>query len=169
MRTKIMKIYGFGAANAEICLFLCMIYSSPYGTIELTATPCGLTSLHLCDAKRTSDCNVPSEALRWLDIYFSGNVPDFLPPLNLDGVSDFARRVYEATLQVPFGQTATYGEIAHRIGCRSPRAVGQALHRNPIWLIIPCHRIIGANGSLTGYAGGNSLKSRLLTHESIEI
>lgn len=145
-----------------------MIYHSPFGPIELTGTPTLLTGLRFAGEASTSDCKVPHEAIRWLDIYFSGSAPDFLPPFQLGDFSDFARRVYEATLSVAFGHTATYGEIARRIGCRSAQAVGQALHRNPLWLIIPCHRIIGTNGSLTGYAGGYSLKARLLAHESAE-
>lgn len=143
-----------------------MIYHSPLGQIELSGTPTLLTTLRFAGETTVSDSEAPAEAIRWLDIYFSGSAPDFLPQFQLVGVSDFARRVYEATLEVTFGHTATYGEIARRIGCRSARAIGQALHRNPLWLIIPCHRIIGSNGSLAGYAGGNSLKARLLAHES---
>lgn len=103
---------------------------------------------------------------RWLDLYFSGQVPDFIPPYSLNTVTPFGRKVLEAVLDIPFGQTATYGDIAKAIGCRSAQAVGQALKRNPIWLIIPCHRITAANGC-GGYAGGLQLKQALLVHENI--
>ena len=104
------------------------------------------------------------EARRWLDIYFSGREPDFMPPLLLRGTS-FQQRVWEALLTIPYGQTVTYGELAHQLGCRSAQAVGGAVGRNPIAIIVPCHRIVGTNGSLTGYAGGLDRKRALLQLE----
>ena len=103
---------------------------------------------------------------RWLDIYFSSHEPDFTPPLSLQG-TPFQRRVWEALLAIPYGQTVTYGELAHQLGCRSAQAIGGAVGRNPIAIIVPCHRIVGTNGSLTGYAGGLDLKRSLLRLEGI--
>lgn len=106
----------------------------------------------------------------WLDIYFSGTAPDFTPPLSLR-TTPFRRAVWEILLKIPFGQTMTYGEIAEKTAEQmnrphmSAQAVGGAVGHNPISLIIPCHRVIGANGSLTGYAGGVDRKRRLLEME----
>lgn len=101
---------------------------------------------------------------RWLDGYFSGHKPDFTPPLLLKG-TEFQRRVWEALLSIPYGQTVTYGELAHHIGCCSAQAVGGAVGRNPISIIVPCHRVVGVDGSLIGYAGGIDCKRALLDLE----
>ena len=111
-----------------------------------------------------------AETERWLDIYFSGKAPDFTPTLDLGGTA-FRRAVWEILLTIPYGRTMTYGEIAERMteqadGTRvSARAVGGAVGHNPVSLIVPCHRVIGADGSLTGYAGGIERKIRLLEAE----
>ena len=91
-----------------------------------------------------------------------------MPKLSLKG-SPFQQKVWQELLNINYGQTTTYGAIAKRIGCRSAQAVGQAIHRNPIAIIIPCHRVIGADGSLTGYASGLELKRKLLELEGITI
>ena len=110
------------------------------------------------------------DACRWLDIYFSGKAPDFTPKLNMR-TSPFRKRVWEIMLTIPFGQTMTYGEIAARIAKEkglnrmSAQAVGGAVGHNSISLIIPCHRVVGTSGSLTGYAGGIDKKVRLLQME----
>ncbi len=107
---------------------------------------------------------------RWLDVYFSGRAPDFTPPLS-PAATPFRKTVWELLLTVPYGRTTTYGAIAARIAKRyglarmSAQAVGGAVGRNPISLIIPCHRVIGADGSLTGYAAGVGLKAKLLALE----
>ena len=107
---------------------------------------------------------------RWLDTYFSGKAPDFTPKLNMR-TSAFRKKVWEIMLAIPFGQTMTYGGIAARIakdkGLKrmSAQAVGSAVGHNSISLIIPCHRVVGTNGSLTGYAGGIDKKVRLLQME----
>ena len=101
---------------------------------------------------------------RWLDIYFSGREPDFIPPLSLKG-TPFQQRVWKELHTIPYGHTVTYGELARRLGCRSAQAVGGAVGRNPISIIVPCHRVVGANGSLTGYAGGLDRKRALLELE----
>ena len=103
------------------------------------------------------------QAEEWLSQYFSGRAPDFTPPLAPRGTA-FARAVWRELMTVPFGATVTYGELARRLSA-SPRAVGGAVGRNPISLIIPCHRVIGADGRLTGYAGGLERKERLLALE----
>lgn len=143
-----------------------MIYSSPIGALELAFDGPVLTSLHLTLAgpripAPASPSNVP--AIRWLDCYFSGREPDFIPPLEPQG-TPFQRRVWQELLKVPYGHTVTYGELARRIGCRSAQAVGQALNRNPIAIIIPCHRVVAASG-LGGYAYGPDIKRKLLNLE----
>ncbi len=110
------------------------------------------------------------EAVKWLDEYFGGRAPAFTPKLKLDA-TPFRRAVWEILLTVPYGRTMTYGEVAERLAKQtgaervSARAVGGAVGRNPISLIIPCHRIVGADGSLTGYAGGIDRKKKLLEME----
>ena len=110
------------------------------------------------------------DALRWLDIYFSRQKPDFLPKLHLIG-TDFQREVWDILLEIPYGQTVTYGEIARKIADKrglktmSAQAVGGAVGHNRVSVIVPCHRVIGSDGSLTGYAGGIERKIRLLDIE----
>ena len=110
------------------------------------------------------------ETCRWLDIYFTGKDPGFTPKLNMR-TSAFRKKVWEILLTIPFGQTMTYGEIAARIAREggskrmSAQAVGGAVGHNLISLIIPCHRVVGTNGSLTGYGGGIDKKIRLLQLE----
>ena len=110
-------------------------------------------------------------AAEWLDCYFAGKRPDGIQvPLAPKG-SPFRQSVWEALQEIPYGETATYGEIARRLekkaenGKMSARAVGGAVGHNPIGILIPCHRVIGADGSLTGYAGGVERKAWLLAHE----
>lgn len=96
--------------------------------------------------------------VRWLDTYFSGSIPDFLPPLNPAG-TPFRHKVWKQLLTIPYGATTCYGAIAQAIGCRSARAIGNAVGHNPVSIIIPCHRVVGSDGSLTGYAGNIDRKS----------
>lgn len=115
-----------------------------------------------------------SAARRWLDIYFSGKEPDLLPPLCPVG-SAFRQAVWQILLQIPYGQTTTYGEIARQLAEEqglprmSAQAVGGAVGHNAISVIIPCHRVVGTNGSLTGYAGGIDKKIRLLELEHTDM
>lgn len=149
-------------------------YSSPLGEILLAANDNGLTGLWFYGAKyfaaeledeRTEKLTpVLRQTLRWLDIYFSGSEPDFMPPLELHG-SDFRRRVWAELEKIPYGETVTYGEIAKKLGVKSAQAVGGAVGHNPVSIIVPCHRVLGADGSLTGYAGGTDKKARLLELE----
>lgn len=159
-------------------------HESPLGGITLASDGealCGLWfdgqrhfGSTLGDQPEKRELPVFGDADRWLDLYFGGVNPGFTPPLHLIG-SDFQRRVWEALLQIPYGQTRTYGEIAQQVaeergtGRTSARAVGSAVARNPISLVIPCHRVVGTNGSLTGYAGGVGRKVRLLELEGADL
>ena len=113
---------------------------------------------------------VMAEAIRWLDIYFSGATPDFTPSLHFSG-TPFQMEVWNILQTIPYGETMTYGEIASILAKQqgflsmSAQAVGNAVGRNPVSIIVPCHRVIGANGNLTGYAGGIDKKRALLTLE----
>lgn len=148
--------------------------SSPLGEMLLAANDNGLTGLwfygakyfaaDLEDARTEKLTPVLRQTLRWLDTYFSGSEPDFMPPLELHG-SDFRRRVWAELAKIPYGETVTYGEIAKKLGVKSAQAVGGAVGHNPVSIIVPCHRVLGADGSLTGYAGGTDKKARLLELE----
>lgn len=114
------------------------------------------------------------EAKNWLDIYFSGRNPDLLPPLKY-GSTSFRKLVCDIMLTIPYGETMTYGEIAKSaakvlgVEKMSAQAVGGAVGHNPISIMIPCHRVVGAKGNLTGYAGGLERKEKLLALEGIDI
>lgn len=109
----------------------------------------------------------------WLDEYFGGKIPSFTPEFDISSLTPFQQRVAALTLEIPYGKTATYGEIADIIAAErgitkmSSRAVGGAVGKNPICIIIPCHRVLGANGAITGYGGGISNKITLLNIEKI--
>lgn len=147
-------------------------YTSPLGEILLAADERGLTGLWFEGQKYFAaglaeavegETELIKAARRWLDIYFSGREPDFTPPLHMPG-TPFRERVWAALLEIPYGETVTYGELAAKLNS-SPRAVGSAVGRNPVSLIVPCHRVLGADGSLTGYAGGVERKEYLLKLE----
>ena len=133
----------------------------------------GLLKHRLDCAER--DVPVFRETRRWLDIYFSGRQPDFTPRYRMDGLTPFRREVVEAMLAIPFGETATYGDIAavlakrHGIAKMSAQAVGGAVGWNPICIIVPCHRVVGANRSLVGYGGGIKNKVGLLALEGLTL
>ena len=149
-------------------------YTSPLGGITLTSDGIALTGLYFDDEK---DCPPKTRTHRkarplfrtvkaWLDLYFAGKEPHFMPALSPDGTA-FQQAVWEILRTIPYGETTTYGAIAKRLekntGKRmSAQAVGGAVGRNPISILIPCHRVIGADGSLTGYAGGLDKKEYLL-------
>ena len=127
-------------------------------------------SKHRLDCEER-DLPVFRETRRWLDIYFSGHQPDFTPHYRMDGLTPFRREVVDAMLAIPFGVTATYGDIAaalakkHGIAKMSAQAVGGAVGWNPICVIVPCHRVVGAGQSLVGYGGGIRNKAGLLSLE----
>lgn len=159
-------------------------YDSPLGGILLAADDVGLTGLWfdgqkyfargLPNERIEQETSVLAEAKRWLDIYFTGKAPDFTPPLHPIG-SAFRRSVWEILLQIPYGQTVTYGEIARQLAKKqgldrmSAQAVGGAVGHNEISIIIPCHRVVGADGGLTGYAGGIGKKEKLLELERADM
>ena len=158
-------------------------YQSPMGRILLAADDAGLTGLwfegqkyfasRLGSTYEKRDIPVLAEAKRWLAVYFSGRKPDFSVPLHLTG-TDFQNAVWELLCTIPYGQTSTYGEIAERLAVKrgvphmSARAVGGAVGRNAISIMIPCHRVVGRSGSLTGYAGGIDRKVQLLLLEGVD-
>ena len=113
------------------------------------------------------------ETVRWLDIYFGGGVPDFVPAYRVGNMTDFRGEVQEKMREIPYGETVTYGDIARAIaekrgvGRMSAQAVGGAVGANPICIIVPCHRVMGAGGKLTGYGGGIDNKKSLLKLEGI--
>lgn len=158
-------------------------YSSPLGKILLTSDGEALTGLWFEGGKyvpgfsSASACSLPvfDETSRWLDIYFTGRQPDFMPPVKFPEASSFRREVWEILRGIPYGTTVTYGEIASMLAARrgipmmSSRAVGGAVGHNPVGIIVPCHRVMGSDGSLTGYAGGLDRKIRLLELEGLKV
>ena len=159
-------------------------YDSPLGGICLAADALGLTGLWF-DGEKYFGSNLPAnpvrqeteiltESKRWLDVYFSGREPDFLPPLRYD-TTPFRKQVCDIMQTIPYGKTMTYREIAAELAARqgvsrmSAQAVGGAVGHNPISIMIPCHRVVGTNGSLTGYAGGINRKIRLLELEHTDM
>ncbi|MCM1153775.1 MAG: methylated-DNA--[protein]-cysteine S-methyltransferase [Roseburia sp.] len=155
-------------------------YESPLGGILLAADESGLTglwfegqkyfALYLDKENEEKELPIFEQARKWLDIYFSGKEPGFKLPLHFTG-SAFQREVWEILYQIPYGQTVTYGDIASQLAEKkgldrmSAQAVGGAVARNAISIIVPCHRVVGRNGSLTGYAGGIDKKIALLKME----
>ena len=141
---------------------------SPIGPLGLVASESGLQAV-LFDGRRIrpdGTSPVLAEAARQLGEYFEGDLVDFDLPLELSG-TDFQRRCWLALATIPYGQTVSYGEQARRLGLASDaaRAVGAANGQNPLPIVLPCHRVIGANGSLTGFGGGLHVKRFLLEHE----
>lgn len=138
-------------------------YSSPLGTIVLESDGKVLTGLRFADEAASGEADIPiiAEVRQWLDDYFGGIQPRNVPRMHPQG-TDFQRKIWQALLTINYGHTKTYGEIAKLVGCRSARAVGQAISRNPIALIIPCHRVVGAHGALGGYTFGTERKEKLL-------
>lgn len=159
-------------------------YDSPLGGITIASNGEAITGLWFEGQKYFGDTlseqyvekklPVFEEAERWLDIYFQGKEPDFMPPLLME-TTPFRKSVWEIMLEIPYGKTMTYGEIAERIANQkgivrmSAQAVGGAVGHNSISLMIPCHRVVGTNGSLTGYAGGIDKKVKLLTLEKADM
>ena len=155
-------------------------YTSPLGPIAIESDGQAITSLRFsiekaCVASTTQEkagdeaataLPIIAETIQWLDDYFAGKRPCNVPRLNPQGTA-FQKRVWQALLTIPYGETLSYGEIAQMVGCRSAQAVGQAVGRNPIALIIPCHRVIAAHGKIGGYEYGIEIKKRLLELEQL--
>lgn len=155
------------------------IYTSPLGPIVIESDGQAITSLRFSNEQVHADSTgqgdeilkeaattlpIIAETIQWLDDYFAGKRPCNVPRLNPQG-TDFQKRVWQALLPIPYGETISYGEIAQMVDCRSAQAIGQAVGANPIALIIPCHRVIAANGQLGGYAYGIELKRQFLEWE----
>jgi len=148
-------------------------YFSPLGWIEIQASHDAVISLIFCDERKNEECNDKScfatltECVRQLDEYFSGRLTKFNLPVKQKG-TEFQQSVWNALTGIPFGQTVSYGDVAKMLNNpQAVRAVGAANSQNKLWIVVPCHRVIGANGSLTGYAGGIERKKWLLAHEKI--
>lgn len=147
-------------------------FKSPIGTIVIGGDDTGITVLgryedhHEGREVANDEIDVIAEAGEQLDAYWKGERFDFDLPLSPTG-TPFQQKVWNALRTIPYGRTASYGEIARKIGApTASRAVGAANGRNPIAIVVPCHRVIGANGTLTGYAGGLDMKRALLDHEA---
>ncbi len=155
-------------------------YDSPVGKLLLAADDVGLTGLWLEGEKyyalgldeehEAREVPVFDQARQWLDVYFTGREPDFMPPIHMLG-TPFQKEVWELLRKIPYGQTTTYGALAGQIAKQrglermSAQAVGSAVGHNELSIIVPCHRVVGGNGSLTGYAGGIGKKIALLKLE----
>ena len=144
--------------------------ASPIGTVEIGVSSECVTSLDFVDSpqhQESGDSNVMRKAIQQTRAYFQGRLQEFDLPLDMAG-TPFQRSVWQALLAVPFGQTASYQQMADAVGkSKAVRAVGAANGRNPVAIIVPCHRIIGKNGNLTGYGGGLWRKEWLLRHEGV--
>ncbi|MBR5218317.1 MAG: methylated-DNA--[Clostridia bacterium] len=165
-------------------MYYCVTYKSPIGPLLLVSKEDKLIGLwmynqkYFCPLKEQpiedNENAVLKKAVNWLDEYFRGNKPDIsILPLAPEG-SDFSKEVWDILCTIPYGEVMTYGQIAdiiaqnHGKAKMSAQAVGGAVGHNPISVIIPCHRVVGTNGSLTGYAGGLSKKITLLKHEGVD-
>ncbi|MBU2938120.1 methylated-DNA--[protein]-cysteine S-methyltransferase [Lacinutrix sp. C3R15] len=145
------------------------IIQSPLGFTKITGDQDGVTSITVLNSEeKLTDC-IPQEledCARQLQEYFNGERKHFHIKTNPAG-TDFQKRVWQELLNIPFGKTTTYLKLAQQLGdVKAIRAVANANGKNPLWIIIPCHRVIGSDGSLTGYAGGLHRKQWLLEHES---
>ena len=157
-----------------------MTYASPLGELLLACDDTGLTGLWFAGAKYYANGLDPAaqqqrtpilaDTAKWLDQYFSGKIPDFMPPLHPAG-TPFQHAVWALLCNIPYGETITYGDLARQLAAKrgiahmSAQAIGGAVGHNKISILIPCHRVLGANGSLTGYAAGTETKAALLKLE----
>ena len=163
-------------------VYSAQLQGTPVGTLRVWASPSGVRRVSFESdpvltrpEEELSTGSPPAhlkEALDALVAYLSGRLTDFSVPLDLHGVTPFQRRVYERLLEIPYGQVVTYGKVAEDIGAvaaGAARAVGQAVGANPIPILIPCHRVVGADGRLTGFGGGPGRKATLLAIEGIDV
>lgn len=148
-------------------MYLYSTYLSPIGQLTMSAHDGLLCELSIGKSVPTqcSYSEIFDATRHWLDIYFSGHKPDFTPSLEFHG-TDFQKKVWTELLNIDFGQTSTYGQVATRVGCRSAQAVGQAISRNPLLIIVPCHRVIATNNKIGGFSAGLNCKIALLKNES---
>lgn len=148
-------------------------YLSSMGELTLVSDGNCLTGLWFGQVRKDlkdKELSVFALTRKWLDIYFQGGIPNFLPPMRMEGTA-FRREVWDILLEIPYGRTVTYGEIAGQLAKRrniekmSAQAVGGAVGHNPISILVPCHRVVGSDGSMTGYGGGIDKKIGLLLLE----
>lgn len=159
-------------------------YNSPLGKLTMASDGESLTGLWFTQQKyyastlgndfQEKDLPIFEETCQWLDLYFAGEEPSFTPKLAPQG-SEFRKAVWQILQAIPYGKTITYGDIASSLAQQrgiskmSAQAVGGAVGHNPISIIVPCHRVVGTNGSLTGYAGGINIKISLLQFEKVDL
>ena len=169
-------IVGTTVQNSlKMTRFYRQLYQSPLGPLSIVVDEESLVGIWFCDQANCEQgldhikeaCQPLHEAVfEWLDQYFLGENPSMPFPLSPKG-TDFQQRVWTYLAQIPYGESRTYGEIARALSCRSAQAIGQAVGRNPLLLLIPCHRVLGTEKKLTGYAAGLDRKRWLLHHEAI--
>lgn len=160
------------------------MYHSPIGDIYLNSDDEYLTALcfkntmdyyRYIEFGEDKDLQIFDETIKWLDIYFSGKNPDFIPKYKRNDITPFRQEVIDEMLKIPYGKTVSYKDIANFIAKKrgsktmSSQAVGGAVGWNPISIIIPCHRVVGTNKNLTGYGGGIDIKYQLLRHEGVKM
>ena len=143
-------------------------FQTPLGIVAIEGDSSGVSKITIAKGDVESSKEIPEElkeAAVQLQAYFNGELQEFSIPLNPAG-TDFQKKVWQALLEIPFGTTCSYLQLAEKLGnVKAIRAVAAANGKNPLWVVIPCHRVIGSNGSLTGYAGGLWRKKWLLDHE----
>ena len=165
-------------------MIYCKKYQSPLGEITLNSDGENLTAVcfeagrdyeRYINISEEKELPIFDETVKWLDIYFAGQAPDFIPKYKINDITPFRQDVISEMLKIPYGQTVTYNDISKVIAKKrgikrmSAQAVGGAVGWNPICIIIPCHRVVGTNGSLTGYGGGIENKIKLLELEGINM
>ncbi|WP_286761779.1 methylated-DNA--[protein]-cysteine S-methyltransferase [Salegentibacter sp. UBA1130] len=142
---------------------------TPLGTAKIRGDEAGISAIQILDEEIPSSKEIPDflqSAAEQLNKYFKGNLEEFNLRLNPKG-TDFQQKVWKALSEIPFGKTCSYLELSRKLGDeKAIRAVASANGKNPLWVVIPCHRVIGSNGSLTGYAGGLHRKQWLLNHKN---
>jgi methylated-DNA-[protein]-cysteine S-methyltransferase len=148
-------------------------YNSPLGVLKILADEKGIKEIEFAQEEfksiQNSSSKIIKDCIKQLDEYFRGKRKSFELKLNPEG-TEFQKKVWKELLKIPYGTTLSYGEISRRIkNPKAVRSVGQAIGRNPISIVIPCHRVIGSDGSLTGYASGLWRKEWLLKHEEINL
>ena len=146
-----------------------IFFNTPLGTAEITGDSKGISAIRVLDDTKPDTGNIPPNlqmAVNQLSEYFQGKRRNFDFPLNPQG-SDFQKKVWKLLLNIPYGKFISYSDLAKEFGdIKAIRAVAAANGKNPVWIAIPCHRVIGSDGSLTGYAGGLHRKKWLLNHEA---
>ncbi len=161
--------------NLKMTRYYRQLYQSPLGPLSVVVDEESLVGIWFCDQANCEQGLEHIEAafqplheavFEWLDRYFIGENPSMPFPLFPQG-TDFQQRVWAYLAQIPYGESRTYGEIAQALSCKSAQAIGQAVGRNPLLLLIPCHRVLGMENKLTGYAAGLGRKRWLLNHEAI--